>query len=224
MHNGSAIIREEMETDKYKNKNFKRKGSPWNNEFVKDSRKYVEYEKPIKISFQMLCKMLNIKFYATYEIFLEIKLVWNIVYNDILADHFQIDTYENLIAYLNNKITEKDNPLIIGKYYYYKYIIDKLQDYQNKYKIFIENSDVYINRLKKYKESRKSFNMQGLIYELDHYLSRFYVNDDPESENNKYREQWIILSRYICDFIGDMEAFHQQHGMPWENPIFENNS
>ena len=220
MQKGSDIICEEMEDDKYKN--FKRKGSPRNNEFIKDSKKSGQNnKKPIKISFQMLCKMLNIKFYATYEIFLEIKLVWNIVYNDILADHFQIDTYNNLITYLNNKIIEKDNLLIIGKQYYYKYIIDKLQDYQNKYKIFLENSDTYLYRLQRYKESRKCFNMSALINELDNYLSKFYVSDDPESENNNAREQWIILSRYICDFIGDMEAFHQQNDMQWKDPIFD---
>ena len=212
--------------DKYKNfnknSNSKRKGSPRNNEFIKDSRKndYL-YRKPIWISFQQLCKMLNVKFYATYEIFLEIKLSWDIVYNDILADKFEITTYENLMAYLNGKLMVNDNPLIIGKHHYYKYIIDKLQDYQNKYQLFMENSGSYLHRLKKYKESRKCFNMPGLIYELDDYLSRFYVSDDPESENTKYREQWIILSRYVCDFIDDMEAFHRQHDMPWVNPIFD---
>lgn len=209
------------------NQDLKRKGSPKNNDFIK---------KPINNTcsddihshnirtYKGLCQKLNIKYYATNNIYKQTNELWEIIHEEMIKElgneKTNNITYHELIDYLSIK---HEYASYKNKFKYLE-MIEAIRDYQIKYDKFLENTEAHIRRLKSYRESRKCYNMAGLIYELDDYLRTFKINEDPEdtdNKNNYKRQDWIIISRYICDFIEDMAEFNKLHGIEWQNPLFD---
>lgn len=174
------------------------------------------------ISFQKYINKIGLKFYATRRIFQEINIIWTAIISEMYDNKIDLMySYSEIIKYLESKLFIAPP----NKKYMYSYILEKLNDYQIKYTEF--NSDIknYIYRLKCYSETRKCKNINELIGHINKYLAKHSINSDDSVEDIKYfdnirREKWIIISRYICEFIIDMEKLEKRNGNPWVNPIF----
>lgn len=212
------------------NQDLKRKGSPKNNDFIKKSTlknaiiNSCSHNTHNIRTYKGLCQKLNIKYYATNNIYKQTNELWEIIHEEMIGEIGNEKTnnltYHEIIEYLSIK---HENALYKNKLKYLQ-MINILQDYTIKYNKFLLNNIFYIRRLKSYKESRKCCNMSDIIYELDEYLKIFILNEDPEDTDNQNtykRQDWIIISRYICDFIEDMAKFNKLHGIEWQNPLFD---
>ena len=45
--------------------------------------------------------------------------------------------------------------------------------------------------------------------ELDHFMGRFIVDVDENSKNTYDTQEWLIISRYICDFLEYDDGFSE---------------
>jgi hypothetical protein len=150
-------------------------------------------------SFEYLCKKIGLIHYSTKGKYNYINFIWKPIYQEIQKNRLKFDNYSQFINYLNIKhtCTKMENK------FRFEYIIKELNNYDRMAEEFCRNNKQYINRLKGYAKSRKCTNMQALKTELDHYLNRYVVNEneDGNGKNTYEKQEWLILSRYICDFL-----------------------
>lgn len=155
-------------------------------------------------SFEYLCKKIGLTHYSTKGKYKYINFIWKSIYDEIKKNRLKFDNYSQFINYLNIKhsCTKMENK------FRFEYIIRELNNYNRMAEEFCRNSKQYINRLKGYAKSRKCTNMQNLKDELDHYLNRYVVNED--GKNTLEKQEWLILSRYICDFLEEDTCFNMK--------------
>jgi hypothetical protein len=148
-------------------------------------------------SFEYLCKKIGLIHYSTKGKYKNINFIWKPIYEEIHKNRLKFDNYSQFINYLNIKhsCTKMENK------FRFQYIMRELNNYDRMAEEFCKTPKQYINRLKGYAKSRKCTNMQDLKDELDHYLNRYVVNEDEDGKNTYEKQEWLILSRYICDFI-----------------------
>jgi hypothetical protein len=148
-------------------------------------------------SFEYLCKKIGLIHYSTKGKYKHINFIWKPIYEEIHKNRLKFDNYSQFINYLNIKhsCTKMENK------FKFEYIIKELNSYTKISEEFCKTPKQYINRLKGYAKSRKCTNMQDLKDELDRYLNRYVVNEDEDGKNTYEKQEWLILSRYICDFI-----------------------
>jgi hypothetical protein len=154
-----------------------------------------------KGTFKYYCKKLNIIHYSTRGKYIYIEKQWSLIYQDMLIDmkekNIKIESYLDLIKYLHEKCKSISNK----KIFRYEYILRELYNYSRMGQEFSSNFDNYIKRLKSYAKHRNCKDMQSLKNELNNFLNRFIVDTDEKSKNTYETQDWLIISRYICDFL-----------------------
>ena len=152
------------------------------------------------MSFQAMCKKLNIKHYGTNSKYKNIECMWNPIIQEINMNNIICNTFEQLHSYLQEKYYSEP----IEKKFKYEFIIREINKYSLMAEEFNSNSKIYIRRLHYYAKSRYCKNMTHLKNELDNYLSKYNVKVDYSNEDNRNdydKQEWLILCRYICDFL-----------------------
>lgn len=159
-------------------------------------------------TFKNMCNKFNIIHFATKSKYEDIESIWQFIIKDIIKHNIIFDTYSNLYEHLCTQ--EK---LVSSEYKFnYEYIINELNNYSNMAKEFARNHKNYLRRLQFYAKSRNCKNLLELKLELDSYLRRYVVNlNDDKSDNTYERQDWIIISRYICSFLEQTDDIHRQY-------------
>jgi hypothetical protein len=159
----------------------------------------INYEKDG--TFKYYCKKLKITHYATRGKYIDIENQWHLLYKDMIVDiqknNLNIQSYTDLITYLHSKYIT----VSINKKFRYEYILRELNNYSLMMQEFISNAKQYIIRLKNYANARKCSNMQEVKNELEHFMNRFIVDINENSKNTYETQDWLIISRYVCDFL-----------------------
>jgi hypothetical protein len=159
----------------------------------------INYEKDG--TFKYYCKKLKITHYATRGKYIDIENQWHLLYKDMIVDikknNLNIQSYTDLITYLHSKYIT----VSINKKFRYEYILRELNNYSLMMQEFISNAKQYIIRLKNYAKARNCSNMQEVKNELEHFMNRFIVDINENSKNTYETQDWLIISRYVCDFL-----------------------
>jgi hypothetical protein len=194
-----------------------------NNKYMRKPKKNIKL-----MSFQKYSKIIGIKIYATKNIWEEINKIWIKVQREMLKNNIWITQYNELYDYLKNKEKTSD----ISKVYMYNYIINVLNEYKYYYNQFTSNYKNLIYRLKNFATIKKYKNINEIKFNLDRRLYKFVREDNSNGDNsngdnsnkkpvNDYKlESWLIIARYMCDFIEDNMAFDIELGIQPTNPIF----
>ena len=152
-------------------------------------------------TFKEYCKQLNIIHHSTRGKYKDIEKQWTLVYRDMSIDiqtqNIVITNGMQLISY----IQEKYNTVPYTNKFQYEYIFQELTNYPRLAKEFNSNYKKYMTRLKGYAKARNCTTITEVKVELDNYLSQFRVNVDENSKHNYETQDWLIMSRYICDFL-----------------------
>jgi len=152
-------------------------------------------------TFKYYCKKLKITHYATRGKYIDIESQWNLLYKDMIVDiergNIKIQSYFDLITYLQDKYTT----VPYTKKFRYEYIIRELNNYSLMLQEFASNFKHYIKRLKSYAINRNCSDMEQVKNELEHFMNRFAVDVSENSKNTYELQDWLIISRYICDFL-----------------------
>jgi len=148
-------------------------------------------------SFEYLCAKLGINHYSTKGKYKHINFLWSSIYQEIQTRKISFESYSEFINYLciKHSCTKIENKFKL------EYIIRELNNYNTMSEEFARNSKNYIHRLKIYARKRKCTNMQQLKNELDHYLRKYVVDENEDGKNTYEKQDWLILCRYICDFL-----------------------
>jgi len=158
--------------------------------------------------FKSFCKKIGVIHYSTKGKYKTIDSLWKPIYQEMQTDGIQLNTFDETISYLLQKL----DTIPFSKKFVYEYIIRELHNYSNMSKEFASNYKDYIKRLKCYAKGRKCANMEELKKELTYYLGKYVVEVEYENidNNNDYKKQdWLIISRYICDFLEEDEEFQE---------------
>jgi hypothetical protein len=170
-----------------------------NNENVNEKVTKNKYNKSLndQSSFEYLCAKLGINHYSTKGKYKHINFMWSAIYQEIQTRKLSFESYSQFINYLciKHSCTKIENKFKL------EYIIRELNNYNTMSEEFVRNSKNYIHRLKIYARKRKCTNMQQLKNELDHYLGRYVVDENEDGKNTYEKQDWLILCRYICDFL-----------------------
>ena len=154
-------------------------------------------------TFRYMCKKLGIKHYSTNEKYNHIEYIWNGLLTNITSNITykiqNISTASEMIIYLYQM--KESAPLSLQ--FTYDYIIRELHNYDIMSQEFASDFNTYIRRLKGFAKNRKCNNMSKLKHMLNKYLITYTISDDETSKNDIIKRDWLILSRYICDFIED---------------------
>ena len=160
-------------------------------------------------TFKYYCKKLNITHYATRGKYLYIEKQWNLIYNDMVNDirlhNITINSYLDLVSYLQKKY----KMVHYTKRFQYEYILRELNNYTTMGQEFASKSKDYITRLRCYAKARECNTITEVKAELDHFLGRFIVDVDENSKNTYDTQEWLIISRYICDFLEYDDGFSE---------------
>lgn len=152
-------------------------------------------------SFKEYCKKLNIIHHSTRGKYKDIEKQWKLIYPEMLVDmqtqNIVITNGMELISY----IQEKYNTVPYTERFQYEYIFQELTKYPTLAKEFNSHYKKYMTRLKGYAKARNCTTVNEIKVELDNYLSQFRVNADENSKHNYETQDWLIMSRYICDFL-----------------------
>lgn len=162
----------------------------------------------IDIGFESFCKKIGVIHYSTKGKYRNINLIWKPIYQEMQVVGVQLNTFDETMSYLLQKI----NDVQLSKKFGYEYIIRELNNYTRMSMEFASNYKNYFRRLQIYAQTRKCTNMEELKRELNLYLMRYVVVVVYADKNNKndYRKQdWLIISRYICDFLEEDVEFSE---------------
>ena len=124
----------------------------------------------------------------------------------MLSNNINFDTFDEIITYLYQTV----NSVSPSQKFNYEYIIQELTNYSRLANEFASNYKDYIRRLQIYAKTRKCNNMEELKKELTHYLNRYVVEieyADKDNKNDYEKQDWLIISRYICDFLEECDEF-----------------
>jgi hypothetical protein len=122
------------------------------------------------------------------------------------SNNIKFDTFNDIITYLYQTM----NSVSLSKKFNYEYIIRELTNYGSLANEFASNYKDYIRRLQIYAKTRNCNNMEELKKELTHYLNRYVVEveyADKDNKNDYEKQDWLIISRYICDFLEEGDEF-----------------
>ena len=158
------------------------------------------------VGFRSFCKHIGVIHYSTREKYEKIDLIWNPIYQEIQNNNIQLNTFDETMSYLTTKI----NRAPLSKKFSYEYIMRELNNYSQMSLTFASSPKDYIRRLQIYAKSRRCTNMEELKRELTHYLSRYVVEveySDKDNKNDYGKQDWLIISRYICDFLEEGDEF-----------------
>lgn len=148
-------------------------------------------------TFKYYCKKLNIIHYSTRGKYLEIEKHWELIFQEIKKNNINITDYHQLIDYLQQQYHSID----YTKKFCYENIIRELSNYSRLAVEFSANMKNYIYRLKAYAKHRNCTTMEEIKHELDSVMKRFSVSIDENSKNTYDTQEWLIISRYICDYL-----------------------
>lgn len=157
--------------------------------------------------FRSFCKRIGVIHYSTKQKYEKIDLIWNPIYQEIQSNNIHLNTFDETMSYLTTKI----NRAPLSKKFIYEYIMRELNNYSQMSLTFASSPKDYIRRLQIYAKSRKCTNMEELKKELIHYLSRYVVEveyGDKDNKNDYEKQDWLIISRYICDYLEEGDEFH----------------
>ena len=150
-------------------------------------------------TFKEYCKRLNIIHHSTRGKYKDIELQWKQVYSGMLVDmrmhNLVINNGMELITYIQEKLNTVPNT----KKFSHEYILQELTNYSRLAKVFQSQYKEYIMRLKGYAKARQCTTINEVKSELNRYLARFSV--DENSKNTYTLQNWLIIARYICDYL-----------------------
>ena len=161
-------------------------------------------------SFSSFCNSIGVIYYTTKGKYFTTNLIWNQICSDRQSNDIRLETFDEAMIYLNQKL----DIMPPSKKFIYEYIIRELNNYGNMSEKFASNYNNYIRRLKSYAKKRKCKNMYELKQELTHYLRRYVVDveyvdrDNKDNKNDYVKQDWLIISRYICDFLEEQDEIN----------------
>ena len=193
--------------------------------------------------FMSFAKKLGVKVYATtLMINKHLNNTWYVVQNEMIRDNIRIENIDDMNDYLKTKIYEiRINELNMDNIYYYQIIYNKLNEYKTKFFEFQMYYNNLILRIKKFAEQRNYKTISELKKSFDYLLKKYKETEPPKkiAVKKHYKtiasefldiksihrydgdtDEWFVISRYICDYLEDMEAFENNLGIKWKNPIF----
>lgn len=162
-------------------------------------------------SFQYFCMKLGIIHYATQEKYEKIDFLWKPIYQEMQSNNIDINinSFNDIISYLNYKL----QIIPLSKKFGYEYILREFTNYTRLSIEFVSNCKDYIRRLQIYAKTHRCTNMEELKRELTQYLHRYVVQveyGDKDNKNDYEKQDWLIISRYICDYLEEGDEFGEQ--------------
>jgi hypothetical protein len=158
------------------------------------------------VGFRSFCKNIGVIHYSTKQKYEKIDFIWKSIYQEIQINNIHLNTFDETMSYLTTKI----NRTPLSKKFSYEYIMRELNNYTQMSLTFASSPKDYIRRLQIYAKSRRCTNMEELKKELTHYLSRYVVEveyGDKDNKNDYEKQDWLIISRYICDYLEEGDEF-----------------
>lgn len=162
--------------------------------------------------FRSFCKHIGVIHYSTKQKYERIDFIWKSIYQEIQRNNIHLNTFDETMSYLTTKI----NRTPLSKKFSYEYIMRELNNYSQMSLTFASSPKDYIRRLQIYAKSRRCTNMEELKQELIHYLSRYVIEveyGDKDNKNDYEKQDWLIISRYICDYLEEGDEFGTQFAL-----------
>ena len=147
------------------------------------------------VSFEEFCKFYGIHHYGDKKTYERINSVCKLVYKKMQEEHLLFPNFEMLIDYLHQ---EHEAAPVKYKFIYW-YAIEQFYAYQTNAMLYAENYKEYNIRMIGFSRHHKCHTMRELKQCLDETLKRLKTN--PNDEVKEKRRQFIIMARYICDYL-----------------------
>lgn len=176
------------------------------------SRNYKIPKKPI--TFEDFCEFYDIRHYGDRQTYNSINSIWKSIYKKMQKHQVLFPNYALFMNYLQN-----EHDKVESKYkFIHWYVINEFHRYHSNIKLYFQNFKNYNKRLVGYSKINNCQNIQELKLNLSERIKRIkYIDTNNESMVNK--RDFLILARYICDYLEDFpeeipkELFNNQHSI-----------